>query len=324
MLQYLIKRLVGTAAVFFAVATLVFLMMQAAPGSAVAYHVGVNPTQAEIDRVTSELGLDRPMLVQYGIFMGNMLRGDLGQSMLNGRPVMDLLISRAGPTLELGIVTAVLVVLIAILLGIVAARKRGTFWDGLIRVSTVVGISIPNFWLGLMLLMIFGTLLQGVLPTGGWTPFLDDPVAHIKHLVLPSFVLGLGSLAIVARTLRASMLDVLQRDYVRFAHAMGMPGRKLVRRVALPNAVLPTTTVIGMLVGFLVSGSVIVETVFRIPGVGFLMVDSFRKEDIPVGVGAALFTALVYLIMNIVVDLAYAYLNPKIREQFRTGGRVAS
>lgn len=325
MLRYLAKRLLGTVAVFLTVATLVFLMMHAAPGSSVGFHVGVNPTEAEIERVRSELGLDKPLPAQYGIYMANLLQGDLGQSMLNDRSVGELLMSRAGPTLELGIVSAIVVVLAAMLLGIVAAIRRGTVWDGLIRVTTVVGISVPNFWLGLMLLLVFGTYLGGdVLPAGGWVAFPEDPLAHIAHLILPAFVLGLGSLAIVARTLRASMLDVLQRDYVRFAHAMGMPRRRLLRSVALPNAVLPTTTVIGLLVGFLVSGSVIVETVFRVPGVGFLMVDSFRKEDIPVGVGAALFTAVVYLIMNLLVDLAYAYLNPRIREQFRTGGRPAS
>ena len=231
-----------------------------------------------------------------------------------------MLKERVPVTLELGLVTAFFATIIAVLLGLIASARPGGFRDGLIRVVTVVGISIPNFWFGLVLIMVFAIYIPGILPPGGWTPFTQDWVLNLKGLVLPGLVLSVGTIAVVARTLRASMLDALERDYVMFARSMGLRRHRVLGTVAFPNAMLPTTTVIGLLIGYLVSGSVIVETVFTIPGVGYLLVTALRTQDIPVAIGATLFVAAMFLFINLLVDISYAVLNPRIRELYLRRG----
>lgn len=322
MRSYVVRRLVATVIVFWAVLTLVFMFIQLTPGNIVLLFTGTDATPEQRAEVMARLGLDQPLLVQYWRYLVNVLQGDLGQSNLSLTPVTELIADRAIPTLQLALSTGVAATLVAMVLGLIAAARYGGFLDGLIRVASVVAISIPNFWLGLLLLMVFGLYITDVLPAGGWIHFAENPAQNLLHLILPSFVLGLATIAIVTKTLRASMLDTLQRDYVTFARSMGLQERRVVGRVALPNAIIPTTTVIGLLVGFLVSGSVIVETVFTIPGVGQLMVDSFRKQDIPVAVGATLFTAVFFLVLNFAVDILYAYFNPKIRELYLSTQRA--
>lgn len=312
MRSYIVRRLVATVIVFWAVLTLVFLLLQWAPGDA-ALSFG-------LDR--SLIGLDQPLHIQYWHYLTEVLRGDLGESWITRFPVSEMIRSRAVPTLELALLTAVAATFVGIGLGLLAARKKGSFLDGLIRSGTIVGTSIPSFWLGLLLLMVFGLYIPGVLPAGGWVPFSESPVQNILHLILPAFVLGLSTIAMVAHTLRISILDALERDYVTFARSMGVSEARVIRQVALPNAIIPTTTVIGLLVGLLISGAVIVESVFTIPGVGRLMVQSFRRQDIPVAVGATLFVAIFVLALNFVVDILSAYLNPKIRDLYVRSGRA--
>ena len=302
--------------VFFAVLTVVFIFIQLAPGNIILIYSSIDSSEQELAEAMARLGLDQPLHVQYWRYLTNVLQGDLGVSSLSLTPVTELIRDRAVPTLELALVTGVVSSLIAIGFGLLSAAKRGKFVDRFIRVATVVGISIPNFWLGTMMLMVFGLYWRDFIPAGNWVPFSESPTQNLLHLILPAFVLGLATIAIVTRTLRASMLDALQRDYVTFARSMGLKERRVVGGVALPNAIIPTTTVIGLLVGFLVSGSVIVETVFTIPGVGSLLIDSFRKQDIPVAVGGTLFIAIFFLILNFLVDILYAYFNPKIRELY--------
>ena len=310
--RFVARRFITSMLVLWAVMTLVFLLISQTPGN-VAMIFG--------DLDARELGLDQPLVVQYGRFMSSLARGDLGRSWLSGAEVSDLVADRAGPTLELALVTAVAATSIGLGLGLYSTARRGKLGDVAIRVATVIGVSVPSFWLGLLLLMLFGLYLRDLLPAGGWVPFSDDPVGNLAHLVLPASVLGLATVALVSRTLQVSMRDTMQRDYVTFGRSAGLSERRVIRSLALPNAVVPTVTVVGLLVGVLISGAVIVETVFTIPGVGRLMVQSLRNQDIPVATGATLFLAAVFLALNAAVDVLYAWLDPRLRELYARPSR---
>lgn len=305
--RFILRRLVTSVLVLGVVATLVFLLISLTPGNVAMIFGGLD---------ARELGLDQPLVVQYGRYMTNLTRGDLGRSWLSGAEVVDLVADRAGPTLELATVTAAVATSMGLGLGLYTTARRGRFSDVIIRVATVVGVSVPSFWLGLLLLMVFGLYVPDLLPAGGWVRFSEDPVGNLLHLVLPSSVLGLGTVALVSRTLQVSMRDTLQRDYVMFGRSAGLAESRVMRHVALPNAVLPTATVIGLLVGVLISGTVIVETVFTIPGVGRLLVQSLRNQDIPVATGATLFLATFFLVLNTAVDILYAWLDPRLRDLY--------
>ena len=311
MTRFVIRRLVTSAIVLWAVVTLVFLLVSLTPGNAAMIFAGLD---------AAELGLDQPLVVQYGRFMIDLVQGDLGRSWISGTPVRRLISQRAVPTLELALITSVIAASVGLGLGLFFAARRGTVGDVAMRVVTVVGLSIPSFWLGLLLLMVFGLYIRGVLSAGGWVSFSESPVANLLHLVLPSWVLGLTTVALVSRTLQVSMRDTLQRDYVTFGRSAGLTERTVMRRVAFPNAPLPTATVIGLLVGVLISDAVIVETVFTIPGVGRLLVQSLRNHDIPVATGATLFLAALFLVPNAAVDVLYAYLNPRLQELYSKPG----
>ena len=305
--RFVFRRLVTSVLVLWAVATLVFLLISLTPGNVAMIFGGLD---------ARELGLDQPLVVQYGRYMSALVQGDLGRSWLSGAEVAGLVADRAGPTLELAIVTAVVATSMGLALGLYTTARRGRFGEVAVRVATVVGVSVPSFWLGLLLLMVFGLYVPDVLPAGGWVPFSMDPVGNLLHLVLPASVLGLATVALVSRTLQVSMRDALQRDYVTFARSAGLAEPKVMRQVALPNAVLPAATVIGLLVGVLISGTVIVETVFTIPGVGRLLVQSLRNQDIPVATGATLFLATFFLVLNTAVDILYAWLDPRVRDLY--------
>ena len=310
--RFVARRFITSMLVLWAVMTLVFLLISLTPGNVAMIFGGLD---------ARELGLDQPLAVQYGRFMSSLARGDLGRSWLSGAEVSDLVADRAGPTLELALVTAVAATSIGLGLGLYSTARRGKLGDVAIRVATVIGVSVPSFWLGLLLLMLFGLHLRDLLPAGGWVPFSDDPVGNLAHLVLPASVLGLATVALVSRTLQVSMRDTMQRDYVTFGRSAGLSERRVIRSLALPNAVVPTVTVVGLLVGVLISGAVIVETVFTIPGVGRLMVQSLRNQDIPVATGATLFLAAVFLALNAAVDVLYAWLDPRLRELYARPSR---
>ncbi|MDE0171363.1 MAG: ABC transporter permease [bacterium] len=305
--RFILRRLVTSVLVLWAVATLVFLLISLTPGNVAMIFGGLD---------ARALGLDQPLAVQYGRYLSSLVQGDLGRSWLSGAEVAGLVADRAGPTLELALVTAVAATSIGLGVGLYTTVRRGRFGDVAMRVATVIGVSVPSFWLGLLLLMVFGLYIPDLLPAGGWIPFSVDPAGNLLHLVLPSAVLGLATVALVSRTLQVSMRDALQRDYVTFGRSAGLAERKVMRQVALPNAVLPTATVIGLMVGVLISGTVIVETVFTIPGVGRLLVQSLRNQDIPVATGATLFLATFFLLLNTAVDILYAWLDPRLRDLY--------
>ncbi|MCY4370208.1 MAG: ABC transporter permease [bacterium] len=303
--RFLVRRLITSAVVMWVVVTLIFLLVSLTPGNIAMIFGGID---------ARELGLDQPLAVQYSRFLARLARGDLGQSWLNGTEVTDLIVDRSIPTLELALFTAVIATGIGLGLGFYSTARRGTLGEVAIRVATVTGMSVPSFWLGLLLLMVFGLYLPDILPAGGWVPFGEDPLGNLLHLILPSSVLGLATVALVSRTLQVSMRDTLQRDYVTFGRSAGLRERAVLRHLAFPNAVVPAATVVGLLVGVLISGTVIVETVFTIPGVGRLMVLSLRNQDIPVATGATLFLAAFFLVLNTAVDVLYAWLDPRLRE----------
>lgn len=320
MLRYVLRRVIGLVIVLFLVVSLVFLMLQAVPGGPELAYLGTNPSPEKKAAVLHQLGLDKPLWIQYLSFVGNALRGDFGTSLTSNRPVSELLVQRLPVTLELGLVAFLVWTAVGFVLGVLAAARRGRLSDGLIRVVTVVAMSVPSFWLALVCVVTFGLYVRGVLPSSGWISFSEDPVGNVKSVILPAFTLGIGSAAIITRTLRASLVDELGSDHVRFARVMGIPERTLLYRVALRNSVIPTITVVGLMLGMFISGAVLIENVFNVPGLGQLIVSSFAAHDYPVAIACTVITASTFLISNLLVDLLYFAFNPKIRAQYTIAG----
>lgn len=320
MLRYTLRRIVGLVAVLLLVLTLVFLLLHAAPGGPEYAYLGANPTPAKRAEVLRQLGLNRPLWSQYLHFVGRLATGHLGTSLTSNRSVGQLLSERLPVTLELALVSFAVWVAIGLLFGMLAAARRGKFTDGCVRVGSVVALSVPSFWLGLVLVVTFGLWLPGVLPSSGWVPLTSSLIGNLQTLILPAFTLGLGSAAVISRMLRVSLLEQLASDHISFGRAMGLPERTLLGRIAMRNAVIPTVTVVGMMLGVFVSGTVLIENVFNLPGIGQLIVTSFTAHDYPVAIGCTLVTATAFLVANVVVDLLYFAINPRIRAQFRTSG----
>ncbi|QMW66237.1 ABC transporter permease [Mumia sp. ZJ1417] len=319
MLSYLMRRMGGAVIVLFLVLTLVFLMLHAAPGGPETAYLGNNPTPEKRAAVLEQLGLDRPLWAQYLTFVCNIVTFDLGESLTTQTPVSELLGDRMLVTLELGLTAFVIWTAIGMLLGALAGARRGGSLDAIVRVGSVIALSVPSFWLGLVLVLIFGLYLPGVLPSSGWATWGEGAGLHLQSMVLPAFTLGLAASAVIARTLRASMIEALGADHVRFGRAMGLRERTLLSRLALRNAVIPTVTVVGMMLGTFIGGAVLVENVFNVPGVGQLVVSSFLAHDYPVAIAATVWTAGAFLIATLVVDLLYFAIDPRIRAQFLGG-----
>lgn len=314
MTSYLLRRLIALLTTVFVVVSLVFVLLRLSPGSPLYTLLGYSYSEEGRAAVAARLGLDASIPEQYVRYLGRLVTGDLGNSIFSDQPVGALVGERLPVSLELGLLAAGGWMLLGILAGAMAALRHGSLIDGFVRVASVVAMSVPSFWLGLVCVLVFGVYVVGVFPTDGYVPPGEGLVAHLSSLVLPAFVLGLPAFAVVARTLRASLLEVLDRDYVSFARAIGQPRGQLVRRIALRNAAVPVVTVMGLMLGMLVSGAVLVENVFGVPGIGQLMVDSFRRQDYPVAVGCCLAVALLYLVTNLLVDLAQFAIDPRVRE----------
>jgi peptide/nickel transport system permease protein len=313
---FIVRRLLRSILVLLGVITLVFVMVHLAPGDPARLQLGMYAPPSAIAAQQHALGLDRPLLAQYGIYVGDILTGNLGQSIFTEVPVITTIGRRAPVTIELAFLAVLVASGVAVVLGAAAGWRRGSRFDGAVRTGTVIGLSLPNFWLGLILILIFGLYLPNILPPSGWVSFADDPVQNLYHAVLPVFVLALPLIAMIARTLRVAMLDTVNRDYVIFGRAMGLTERRVMSSIALPNAIIPTSTVIGISVGYLIGGAVIVEKVFTIPGIGQLTVNAFLQKDYPVAIGGTLFIAFFFVGANFVVDVLYAYMNPKIRDLY--------
>jgi peptide/nickel transport system permease protein len=312
MLAFIVRRLLSTVMVMTTVAVFIFLLLHLSPGDPAAIIVGDNATQVQIDAVRKQLGLDDPLAVQFVRWVGGVLRGDLGISIFSHEPVNKLIGQRIEPTVSLATTTLLLAVVIAVSFGVLAAWKAGTWIDRIVMVLSVVGFSVPVFVVGYLLIYLFSIKL-GWLPVQGYAPIADGLVPWIRHLILPSIALGLAYVALIARITRTTMLDVLSEDYMRTARAKGVATGPMLMKHALKNAGVPIVTVIGIGVALLIGGVVITETVFNIPGIGRLVVDAISQRDYPIIQGVTLIFSGVYVIVNLIVDLSYTVIDPRIR-----------
>ena len=312
MLAFIVRRLLSTVMVMTTVAVFIFLLLHLSPGDPAAIIVGDNATQVQIDAVRKQLGLDDPLAMQFVRWVGGVLRGDLGISIFSHEPVNKLIGQRIEPTVSLATTTLLLAVAIAVSFGVLAAWKAGTWIDRIVMVLSVVGFSVPVFVVGYLLIYLFSIKL-GWLPVQGYAPIAEGLVPWIRHLILPSIALGLAYVALIARITRTTMLDVLSEDYMRTARAKGVATGPMLMKHALKNAGVPIVTVIGIGVALLIGGVVITETVFNIPGVGRLVVDAISQRDYPIIQGVTLIFSGVYVIVNLIVDLSYTLIDPRIR-----------
>lgn len=305
MLKYIVRRLLVSLVVLWGVSTLVFGMMHALPGDPVELMLSRSGGSAEtIASIRQQLGLDMPLYVQYVRFLGNALRGDLGRSISTGMKVTDMIASQFPATLELATAGLLVALVLGLTLGLIAALKHNSWIDNLCVVLSVIGVSMPIFWLGLLLIQIFAAHLR-------WLPATGE--GDLKHLLMPALVLGFSSAGSIARLLRATMLDVLGQDYMRTARAKGLSEKLIVLRHGARNALIPVVTMAGMQAGFLLGGTVVTETVFSRRGLGQLTINAILWKDFPVVQGTVLVIALVYVLVNLLVDLSYGLLDPRIR-----------
>jgi peptide/nickel transport system permease protein len=304
MLGYIIKRLFLIVPTLIGVTFLVFLSVRLIPGDPATALAGELATPQLVETIRRQYGLDRPLLVQYGIFLGNLAQGDLGQSTRTRRPVTSELEARVGNTIQLALASLAVAALIGVTAGVLSATRRNTWLDHASMLIALFGVSMPVFWLGLMLMLIFAVRL-------GWFPAVGT--GTWRHLVLPALALGAGSAAIIARMTRATMLDVMSKNYVLAARAKGVPERVLVVKHALRNALIPVVTIMGLQFGTLLGGAVITETVFGWPGIGRFLVDSILVRDYPSVQGTVLLIAVGFVLVNLLVDLMYGFLDPRIR-----------
>jgi peptide/nickel transport system permease protein len=289
----------------------VFLMLHLTPGDPVQIMLGQDADPQSVAALRSELGLDQPLPVQYVRWVGNVLRGDLGRSIRTHQPVMEAITSRLPVTLELSIVSLVISLAIGLPAGVVAATRRNSPLDLASTGLALVGVSLPSFFLGILLILVFALGLRWV-PPSGYTPLGQDPFMNFKQMAMPALALGAALAGIVARLTRSSLLDVLGAEYMRSARAKGLSESAAVVHHGLKNAVLPVVTVVGLQVGALLGGAILIETIFALPGIGRLAVDSIFARDFPIVQGVVLFLALVRILSNLVADLLYARLDPRI------------
>jgi peptide/nickel transport system permease protein len=312
MLSYILRRLLGVIPVMVVVGVFVFSLLHLAPGDPAAIIAGDNATEENIARIRANLGLDRPLLEQFGKWTWATLQGDLGVSMFSNVPVTQLVEQRMGPTFSLAFTTMLVAVVIAITLGVLAAWKSGSLLDRAVMGLAVTGFSVPVFVVG-YIMVYFIALQWRWLPVQGYTPMSEGLWPWLRHLILPSFALGLAYVALIARITRASMLEVLAEDYIRTASAKGVATLPMLLRHALKNAAVPIITVIGIGVALLISGVVITESVFNIPGIGRLVVDAISRRDYPIIQGVMIIFAAIYVLINLAIDISYSFLDPRIR-----------
>jgi peptide/nickel transport system permease protein len=312
MFGYILRRIASTVPVMLIVAALVFLMLRLTPGDPAAIIAGENANADQIAAIRTRLGLDAPIVVQFAQWLGNFLRGDFGESFFFKKTVADLIISRLEPTLALSISTIILAVVIAVPLGVLAAYKRGTLIDKAVMGFSVLGFSVPVFVIGYSLIYLFAIKLNW-LPVQGYQRIGDGFGGFLLRLLLPSLTLSVIFIALIARMTRASVIDVLDEDYIRTARAKGQSEWKVLFKHALRNAAVPIVTVIGLGIALLIGGVVVTESVFTIPGLGRLTVDAVLARDFPTIQAVILLFSLVYVLVNLAVDVAYTALDPRIR-----------
>lgn len=312
MRRFLIKRLTGAVAVLVIVSLMSFALIWLVPGDAASAFLDAGATPEQIERLRHALGLDQPLPFQMLQWYGRVLHGDLGQSILLNRSVSAALLERLPVTLSLTALALAFAVIVGVAAGIVAAVNHNRWPDQIVMSAALLGLSVPDFWLGLILVLVFAVSL-GWLPTGGYVPMSESFGGWLATVTLPALTLGLVQVGFIARMARASMLEALGQDFVRTADAKGLSRLEIVVRHGLPNALIPILTVIGIVAGALLGGAVIIEQVFSIPGVGRLIIGAVAARDFPVMQGGLLFLAVVYLAVNLLVDILYAVVDPRVR-----------
>lgn len=312
MLAVVIRRLLATIPVMAIVAIIVFSLLYLTPGDPAAVLAGEQATSEDIERLRVALGLDQPFLVRFGQWITGVVQGDLGTSIFSRRPVMELIVQRLEPTIALTLSSLIIAVAIAIPLGVIAAWRSGGIVDRMAMSFAVLGFSVPVFVLSYLLIALFSVKLQ-VLPVQGYVPIAYGVGPFLKQLILPAVSLGIINAALIARITRTTMLEVLNQDYIRAARAKGLSVRRVLIRHALKNAAVPIVTVIGISFALLISGVVVTETVFNIPGLGRLTVDAILRRDYPVIQGVILVFSATYVVVNLLVDLSYGLFDPRIR-----------
>jgi peptide/nickel transport system permease protein len=306
--RYIIKRLLLLIPVLLGVSFLVFTIMSFTPGDPAQLILGESAPQEQVLALREEMGLNDPFIVQYGRFVKNALQGDFGRSYTSGREVFGEIFQRFPNTLILAVIGVFIAILIGIPVGIISATRQYSILDSVSMIGALLGVAMPNFWLGLMLILFFSVNL-GWLPSGGFNGW--------KSLILPSITLGTGAAAIITRMTRSSMLEVIRQDYIRTARAKGVSEKKVINKHALKNALIPVITVVGLQFGYLLGGAVLTETVYSWPGVGRMMVEAIRSKDTPVVLAAVLFLATTFSVVNLLVDILYGFVDPRVKSQYK-------
>lgn len=319
MVRLFISRVLLAVPVLVLVSVVAFGLLRLAPGDPAQLQAGPDAAPDVVAAIRRELALDQPLPVQYLAWATRVLRGDLGVSFSARQPVTRLIGERLPVTAQIGAVALVLSVIVGVPLGIVSALKKDRPLDQAVRVGSLFGISVPNFVIGILMVLVFGWYFPGILPYEGFVPITQDPLDSLAHSLLPALALALAQVGIIARMTRSSMLEVINQEYITAARAFGVPEHELVWRDALRNALLPILTVLGLITGFLLGGSVVVENVFGIAGLGRLLVESFAQRDYPVTIGVMLFVAVVFVVVNLIVDIMYGVVNPRVRAGYASG-----
>ena len=308
MYRYIVRRLLMLIPVMLGVSFIVFTIMYFTPGDPAKIILGERAPAAEVAALRTQMGLDDPFLVQFFNFIKNAVQGDFGRSLVTKRPVAEELFARFPATIQLAGSAVLIAVAIGIPVGILSAIKQYSVFDGVAMTLALVGVSMPNFWQGLMMIILFSVYLRW-LPSSGY--------GTLRHLIMPAITLGTSSAALITRMTRSSMLEVVRQDYIRTARAKGLDESVVINRHALKNALIPVVTVIGLQFGYLLGGAVLTETVFSWPGVGRMMVDAIRQKDFPVVQAGVLLLALSFSLVNLLVDILYAYIDPRIKAQYK-------
>lgn len=312
MLFFIVKRIAATIPVLLVVSIVVFMLIHLTPGDPARVILGSEASESQIQTLRQDMGLNEPILLQYWNWLTHALTGDLGTSIFMQAPVTDVLAQRIGPTAALAIAAELIITIVAVPLGIAAARSPGGLMDRSVMVVALIGMGIPSFVLAILLVLVFGVILR-VLPTAGWSDISEGILPFLTHLILPAIALALVLSALVARMTRGSMMDVLSENFVQLARSIGMSESRIVYREVLRNASLPIITVLGTTFGSLITGAVVTETVFQIPGIGQLVVSSIGRRDYPVIQGVVLLGAVLYVGINLIIDLLYGILDPRVR-----------
>ncbi len=312
------RRIVGLSIVFLGITILVFLVSRLAPGDPVQLMLGPDATPEQVRLIRRDLGLDRPIVVQYVRWLEGLLHGELGQSIRNRTDVSELILDRVFPTVELTIAAMIIALALGVPLGVLSAVRHYSFLDYMSTLASLLFVSMPSFWLGLMLIL-WASLHLGVLPPSGYVSPLESPVANLSHLILPAITLGLYESAWLVRLTRSSMLEVLGQEYIVTARAKGVRERMVIFKHALKNAMISIFTMVGLQVGYLLGGVVVVETIFAWPGIGRLLVENgIYQRDFPIIQGVTLTAAALFVVVNLAVDAAYRLVDPRVRVGLRS------